>query len=211
MHLPLAPLFTSLTLSVVCWVCARSHHQASDDTDTFTISPAVAYLMLVIGVFTCIAPFLPGAAGNVPTHQFFWMFTPFWLGAFFASAFFFRYRVIVRDDALTYGAFRRRTIPFSEVIDYDEIAGGRSSELWVYLRSGKHLTFSGLLSDFDELVGMVNSHMAGLPGPRHDSAAKIRDRERRQRGNRMANVLAVVGMLIVAAFVFILWRMELLH
>ena len=45
---PLAPLFTSLTLSVVCGICARSHHQVSEDADTFTFSPVVGYLFIVV-------------------------------------------------------------------------------------------------------------------------------------------------------------------
>jgi hypothetical protein len=206
---PLAPLFTSLTLSVVCGICARNHHQVSEDADTFTFSPVVGYLFVGVGILFCALPWLARRAGDYPPSLF-WHWSPIWLLVFTGAAFFFRYRVVVRDQTLTYGAFRRRATPFSEVIDYDEIPGRRSAELWVYLKNGKHLTFSGLLGDFDELVGMVNSHMAGLPGPQHDSVAKIRDRERRQRGNRVANRLAVVGVLIVAAFVFILWRMQLL-
>lgn len=89
--------------------------------------------------------------------------------------------------------------------------GGRSPELWLYLKSGKTLKFSGMLSDFDELVGMVNSHMEGLPGPNRDSAAKTRDRDRRARGNRDANWIAGVGIVIIGAVVFVLWRMRLLH
>jgi hypothetical protein len=58
---------------------------------------------------------------------------------------------------------------------------------------------------------MVNSDMDGLPGPQHDSAAKIRDQERRIRGSRVANRIAVVGILLVAIVVFVLWRMRLLH
>jgi hypothetical protein len=192
-------------------MCARGHHQATEDTDTFTISPAVGYLFVGVGMLFCALPWLARREGDQSPSQWFWHFSPIWLLIFTGAAYFFRYRVVVRDQTLTYGAFRRRVVPFSEVIDYDEIQGQRSGELWVYLKSGKHLTFSGLLGDFDELVGMVNSHMEGLPGPQHDSAAKLRDRERRQRGNRMANVLAVVGMLIVAGFLFILWRMQLLH
>jgi len=95
---------------------------------------------------------------------------------------------------MTVGAFWRRVIPFSEVIDYDEIQGGRSPELWVYLKNGRKLKFSGLLSDFDELVGMVNSHMQGLPGAQHDSPEKIRDRERRIQGNRAANWMMGLGL-----------------
>jgi hypothetical protein len=60
------------------------------------------------------------------------------------------------------------------------------------------LKFSGLLGDFDELVGMVNSHMAGLPGPQHDSVAKIRDRATRQRDERGAAWITYIGLFIVA-------------
>lgn len=102
-------------------------------------------------------------------------------------------------------------IPFSEVIDFDVLHGQKSSELWLYLKTGKRLKFSGLLSDFDDLVGMVNSHMAGLPGPQHDSVAKIRDQERRRTANRRANWIIFIGLAIVALAVFILWRMQLLH
>lgn len=204
------PLFTSLTLSVVAGVCARNNHLAADSEDVFAISPAVGYLMLVIGLFMCVAPFLPGAAGDISVIRFFWMFAPFWGGAFLAAIFFFRYQVKVTDTIMTVGAFRRRVVPFSEVIDYDVIQGGRSPELCVYLKSGKRLKFSGMLSDFDELVGMVNSHMQGLRGPQRDSEAKIRDRNKRVRDGRVANWFAYVGIIIVAVVVFVLWRMRLL-
>jgi len=208
---PLTPLFTSLTLSVVAGICARSHHFETDSEDVFAISPAVGYMMLGIGLLMCSVAFWPGTAGDISVIRFFWIFSPFWGGAFFAAIFFFRYQVKVTDTTMTVGAFRRRVIPFSEVIDYDVLSGGRSPELWVYLKSGKTLRFSGLLSDFDELVGMVNSHMEGLPGPQHDSAAKIRDQERRIRGNRGANWIMGVGVVIIAIVVFLLWRMRLLH
>lgn len=202
---------TSLTLSVVCGICARGHHQVSDDADIFTVSPVVGYLMIGIGIVFCYVPFLSGAAGDIPTVRFFWAFSAFWLPAFIGAVFFFRYRVIVRDQTLTYGAFRRRVIPFSEVIDFDVLRGQKSSELWVYLRGGERLKFSGMLSDFDELVGMISSHMGALPGPRHDSAAKIHDQEKRKHDNQVANRIVMVGMLIVAVVAFILWRMQLLH
>jgi hypothetical protein len=212
MHLQsLTALFTSLALSVVAGVCARSRHLATDSEDVFAISPAVGYLMLGIGLLMCSVAFWPGAAGDISVVRFFWMFSPFWGGALLAAIFFFRYQVKVTDTSLTVGAFRRRVIPFSDVIDYDVIKGNRSSELWVYLKSGKKLKFSGMLSDFDELVGMVNSHMEGLLGSQHDSAAKIRDRERRIRGNRNANWIMGIGIVIIAVVVFILWRMQLLH
>ena len=79
------------------FVCARRHHQSSKDEDTFTIAPTVAYLMTGAGIFFCIVPFLPGASGNIPKVAFFFYFSPFWLGAFAASAFFLRYQVVVYE------------------------------------------------------------------------------------------------------------------
>jgi hypothetical protein len=207
----LTPLLTSLSLTAVMFVCARRHHQSSKDEDTFTIAPTVAYLMTGAGIFFCIVPFLPGASGNIPKVAFFFYFSPFWLGAFAASAFFLRYQVVVRDNTLAYGSFRRRVVPFSEVIDLDVLNGSKSSELWVYLRNGKTLKFSGMLSDFDELVGMVNSHMGGVPGTQKDSPAKIHDQEQRKHDNRTADRFMVIGLLIVAVFVFALWRMHLFN
>jgi hypothetical protein len=46
-----APFMTSITMTAVALVCAGSHHQVSDDADTFTISPAVGYLMIAVGIF----------------------------------------------------------------------------------------------------------------------------------------------------------------
>jgi len=46
----LTPMMTSITLSVVVGICARHHHVASDSEDTFSVSPALAYLMFAIGL-----------------------------------------------------------------------------------------------------------------------------------------------------------------
>jgi hypothetical protein len=190
----------------------RSHHIASDDEDTFTIAPAVAYMMIGAGIFLFLVPFiLPGAAGDISNGMFCLYLSPFWLGVFTASVWFLRYKVVVRDDTLRYGAFRQRVVPFSEVIDIDVLNGQKSSELWVYLKNGKKLKFSGLLSDFYELVGMIDSHMAGLPEPQRDSPAKMQDRVNRRRDNRMADWFMIVGVLIVAAFLVVLWRTQLLQ
>ncbi len=166
--------------------------------------------MVFAGLAFCAIPFLPGASGNISTIRFFWHFSPVWLFAFVAAAFFFRYRVVVRDETLTYGAFRRRAVPFSEVIDYDVLQGQRSAELWVYLKTGKAIKFSGMLSDFDEFVGLVNSHMAGLPGPQHDSAQKLRDQQKRKQDNKAVGWIMFAGLGIVGLMIFVLWRMQLL-
>ena len=196
-------------MSLVCGLCARSHHQESADADTFMVSPALGYLMIGVGLVCCVLPLLPGAAGDIAPSRFFWYFSPFWLGSFIAAAYFFRYRVVVRELTLSYGALRRRTIFFADVIDLDVLRGRNSPELRVYLSNGRRLKFSGMLGDFDELVGMVNSHMAGMAGTRRDSAAKIQDQEDRKKNK--ANWLMLGGMSLVGVVLLALWRMELLN
>jgi len=178
---------TSVTLAVVCALAARSHHQSSDEEDVFRVPSGIACLMLGFAVFFCLVPFFPGASGHLAPGRFFWYFVPFWGGAFFFALYLFRYRVIVRGGTLTTGAFRRRVISFADVIDWDLPSESKSPELWVYLNSGKKVKFSGMLGDFDDLVGLVNSHMAGLPEPQHDCQAKLNDRAARIRGLRRPN------------------------
>ena len=163
-NLYLPQLLTPITLSVVAAVCARSHHQASDTDDTFVLPKFVGYLMIACGLVFCAIPFLPRPrGGDLSAAKFYLICVPFWGGAFLAAAYFFRYRVVITANTLTVGAFRRRTISFEDVVDYDVLSGRYSPELVVYLRSGKKFTLSGMLPDFDELVGLINSHMAIPP------------------------------------------------
>jgi hypothetical protein len=117
------PFVVSISLSVVSAVCAAGHHKETDSEDTFAFPPFVGYLMLFCGIIMCLAPLLPGAAGDIPRVQFFFMFCPFWGGAFLASLYFFRYRVVITDTTLTLGSLRRRQLIFDDVIDWDVIKG----------------------------------------------------------------------------------------
>jgi hypothetical protein len=205
---PLTPLFTSVTLSLVAAACAASRHRVTDTEDTFGFSPVLGYLMLFCGVFFCIAPLLPRAAGDIPKPEFFFMFAPGWGGAFLASIFFFRYRVVLTDTTLTVGAFQRRQLSVDDIIDWDVIKGQRNSELVVYLRDGGKLRLSGLLSDFDQLVGMVNSHMAMPPRGQVDSAAKQRDRARRNGESRVAGWIVSAGLVLIAVALYVTSRIR---
>jgi hypothetical protein len=205
---PLTPFFTSVTLSLVVAACATSHHRETDSEDTFGVSPVAGYFMLFCGVFFCLAPLLPHAAGSIPTTRFFFMFSPFWSGAFLASVYFFRYRIVITDTTLTIGAFRRRQFSVEDIIDWDVIRGNRSSELVIYLRSGEKLRISGLVADFDEVVGMVNSHMAIRPHGSPDSAAKLRDRADRVRNARGLWWVMLLGLALVVAALYVTSRLH---
>ena len=75
---------------------------------------------------------------------------PFWGGAFLASIYFFRYRVVITDTPLTLGSLRRPQLIFDDVIDWDVIRGGRSSELVIYLRAISDHTLVPLHTDLDQ-------------------------------------------------------------
>jgi hypothetical protein len=183
-NLYLPQLLTPITLSVVAAVCARSHHQASDTDDTFVLPKFVGYLMIACGIVFCATPFLPRTrGGDLSAAKFYLICAPIWGGAFLAAAYFFRCRVVITANTLTVGAFRRKAISFEDVVDYDVLSGRYSPELIVYLRTGKNCTLSGMLPDFDELVGLINSHMAIPPrGSETGSPAKLLDRSCRARG-----------------------------
>jgi hypothetical protein len=119
----LTPFLVSVSLAAVAAVCARSHHRTSDDEDVFAISPVVGYLMAGGGLVFLVVPFFPGLSGDMSPGLFFALFS----GVVFALAiYFFRYQVVVKDNTMTVGALRRRTIQFSDVIDWDVIKGSRT-------------------------------------------------------------------------------------
>lgn len=166
--------------------------------------------MLFGALLFCIVPLLPGASGNTPTMTFFLAFTPFSCGAFLASIYFSRYRVVVTKETLTVGAFRRRAVSFSDVVDWDRLEGRYDDELLVYLRDNKRLRFSGLLSDFDTLVELIDCNMAVPPAGQADCALKLQDQKRRAEGNANAGRITWIGTAVIAVVVIVLWRLDLL-
>jgi hypothetical protein len=96
-------------------------------------------------------------------------------------------------------------------MDFDVIQGRQSSELWVYLRSGKRLKLTGLVGDFDDLVDLVDDRLAEQPGGQHDSDEKLRDQANRIRDIRNGERFTYVGLVILGVAVFVMWWMGLLH
>jgi hypothetical protein len=154
----LTPVVVSVCVSAVVAACARHHHIESQAGATFTFSPVVGYLMFVGGWVFCLVPFLPGAAGDIPTTRFFFIFSPFWGAAFVASAFFFRYKVLVGQRAVVISSLWERAIPFETIVSCEVVPSGRGRELVLQVQNGKTARFSSLLGDFDKLVWMIATH-----------------------------------------------------
>ena len=197
-------------MTVVVALCAKSHHKATAIADTFVVPPFVGYLMIACGLLFCAIPFLPRAhGGDLPVGQFLLFGTPMWGGAFLAAVYFFRYRVVITDKAITVGAFWRRTIPFNDVIDYDVISGRYGPEAIVYVRDRTKFSLSGILPDFDELIGLIDSNMAvPPPGSSPDCPAKIEDQARRERGKRDAAWIASAGIVLIIVVACVVHRIS---
>ena len=106
---------------------------------------------------------------------------------------------------------RRWVIPCETIADWGVIKGSRSPEFVVYLKSGERIRRAGLLGDFDELVGMINSYEAIPPRGHPDSDGKLKDREMRTQASRRVNWIMGVGLVLIGTVVVVLWRMRLLN
>ena len=115
----LTPILTSVSLTVIVALCARSRHLALSDADVYQFPKFLGYTMALCGVLFASAAFLPGMAsprdGNVT--GVFWLFSPFWIAASLAAIYFFRYRVIITRDRIAIRSIRERAIDFGEVVD----------------------------------------------------------------------------------------------
>jgi hypothetical protein len=209
MHLPSSPApFIGLVYSIIAVVAARSHHKVTDSADIFKFPSIVGYFCSFVAAMPWLAwAFWPGLSSrgelDPPMLVALGIAT---LLCLLSALYFFRYKVVVSDDHITIGAFRRRMISCETIIDWDLIRGSRDSELIVYLKGGERVRLSSMLIDFDELVGMINSHEAIPPRGHPDSEEKRKDREKRARANRTANWLAAAGAVLVLAIIFALHR-----
>jgi hypothetical protein len=163
---PLTPLFVSLTLGGLMALGARSHHRIDGDVEIYKYPEVVAYLMGFCGLFFLAVPFLPGARGDMSQLSFFAFFAGFAACAVLAAVYFLRYRVTVDTKQLRYGAFGKRTVELAEILDAKVQRGSKSAQLFVQLSSGRKITFSGMLADFDSLANRMVScalHNTGKP------------------------------------------------
>jgi hypothetical protein len=209
MHLPDSPrLAVGLVLGLLTFIAGRSHHHVTDSADIFTFPRAIGYLFSAVALLTFVVPFIVREPGDLNVQL---MLIAMALLFFTGAMHFFRYRVIVTDESVTIGSFRRRVILCDSIVDWDLIRGSRSSELLVYLKNGEKLRLSGLIGDFDELVGMINSHEAIPPRGHPDSAEKLRDRQAREQAQRRGNVIVVAGLIIIGIVLVALWKVRLLN
>jgi hypothetical protein len=177
---PLTPLVVSVALGALMTLGAKAHHRVIGDIEVYKFPAAIAYLMGFCGLFCLGVPFLLGARGSADPLSFFGSFAAFAAGAVLAATYFFRYRVTIDATQLSYGAFFKRTIVLSDITDAKVQRGSKSAQLFVSLRVGRKITFSGMLGDFDSLAGRMVSFALKNAGTPCDAAA-IENRMGRKR------------------------------
>jgi hypothetical protein len=194
----LTPIVTSVSLTVIVALCARSRHLARIDADVYQFPKFLGYAMALCGVLFASAAFLPGMAspkdGNVT--GVFWLFSPFWIAASLAAIYFFRYRVIITRERISIRSMRLRGVDFSEVVDVAN-APRQSKEFLVYLKDGQRLRFSGLLQDYGTLKAQIESNLHRRLGQSTESPARLMDEARNKAAGVRERWVLVCGLLLL--------------
>lgn len=164
---PLTPLVVGLVLAAVTALGARTRHQVIGNRLIYRFPPALAYLMMGIGLLFVGAPFLPGVVGKMgflKFASFLWLFALFAIGA---GVYFLKYRITIEGDRVSEGAYFKRDFSMSDIVEAKKMEGSRSAQLEIALRNGRKLTISGLLADFDSLADLIVGGPGGKGGVKH--------------------------------------------
>jgi hypothetical protein len=164
-------------------------------------------LLIACGLIISAAPLLPGTEGKIPVAKYLLDLLPCSLVTVAIAAWYFRYRVVLTDETMVAGAFHPRTILFSEVVDWGVIKRG-GTELIMHLSSGQTLRCSGLLIDFDELVGEIAAHMAGLPAEQPGRSETFQNRAQRAQSNRALGWILFVGFALITLLLISVWKLQ---
>jgi hypothetical protein len=195
----LTPILTSVSLTVIVALCARSRHLALNDADVYQFPTFLGYMMALCGALFASAAFLPGMASprDGSVTGVFWLLSPFWIAASLAASYFFRYRVVITRDRIAIRSIRERAIDFDEVVDL-AAAPRQSKELLVYLKDGQRLRFSGLLQDYGSLKAQIESNLHRRLGQSTESPVRLMDEARDKAAGARERWVLVCGLLVLA-------------
>jgi hypothetical protein len=169
----------------------HAKHESWGNDEIYRYPPGYGYLMLGGAVFIFILPLLLPRDAAQLTVVMIWLVAGAGLAA---AAYFFRYRVTVGTSTLEFGAWNPVSIPLSDIVDTDVVAG-RSRTLIVYLRDGRRLTFSGMLGDFASLAATLAKRAA----PAAPAAQKLEDQRKRTSTLRRLNWVVAMGVVLLPA------------
>ncbi len=215
----LSYLLVSITVAVILGLAGRQRHDSSDKLDVYFYPPVLLW------VLAFLTP-LPGALGAFlyltwpPSHK------PTGLGltaliaisgcailVFLCVYWNARmYRVELTDRELTIRNWlNSRRIALGDVADTNVFDGrtvaGGTRRLVVYLRNGQKLSIPGTLTDFDDLAGSLQSKIDHGQAGRSAGNVKLMDVEASTRNKSRENVVAYIGLAIVAIALLIVWKL----
>ena len=151
-------LVVPLVLSILAAVSRRSKHVSKQGLEIFAFPGVLVCVMALSSSLIAFAPiWIPIVKPQMtpPTIEAYLFFGAFGgLGIVFA-AYLFYYRVIVGPEDFAVGALVRKEFRLVDIREVKLQKGQRSSQYFVYLRSGKRLRFSGLLSGFEALTKLL--------------------------------------------------------
>lgn len=175
-----------------------TRHETSGDEAIFRYPRLFCYFWLAGGLVFLYPVLFYQVLSNRADAQPFAAFACGAVGCLVVSRaiYFFRYRVIVSNTTITFGAFQLETIRLADVLDMKFLGGFRRVwRLQVYLRTGRCLEFRAGLRDFASLINLIRDRTgvgAGIEG-----ASVLRST------NREGGIILLVWLIIVGAIVIL--------
>jgi len=130
---------------------------SSDDVAVFRYPRVTACASGFFGLVLVFGPLFSTGGPGRPSAAVF----PMLLAclAFSGAIYFWRYRVIVSQTTITFGAFQPESIALADVVRID-VSGGRNVTVDVYLRDDRCVRFSSLLVDWAGLIDLIRDRTA---------------------------------------------------
>jgi hypothetical protein len=121
-------------------------------------------------------------------------------------------RGLLGGGALTITTWRgSREIVLGDIADVSvfdgRTAAGGTKRLVVYLRDGRRLGITGILTDFDDLAGSLQSTIVHGKRGSNEGKAGLKDIEISIRNKKSEALFAYIGLGIVAVALLIIWKL----
>lgn len=209
----------SITIALLLGLGGRQRHESRDDLDIYFYPPALLWaLALLTPVPGMLGAFLywtwpptnkPTGVGLIALFAVSGCAILTFLCVYWYAR---MYRVELTDRALTITTWRgSREIALGDIADVNAFDGrtavGGTKRLVVYLRDGRRLGITGILTEFDDLAGSLQSKIVHGQHGSNEGKARLKDIEDSIRNKSRETLFAYIGLGIVAVALLIIWKL----
>jgi len=156
----LEPFAIGVSFAIVAAIARAGEHFSVDGAQIYRYSPGLAYFAIVMGALIGATPFLlPIVQSQTNSQPLGWppvlIAATIALTQFVAGPWMLRFRVILKADSITYGAFFRKRILFKDIVKIKVSDFDLRGKISVYPRSGWTAVFTYTLNDYVSLKNEI--------------------------------------------------------